>query len=157
MLKVKIITIGKQKPGPHREISEEYLKRLKSNVQIQVNEVTETPFRSVAEKEKVLKTEAEKIRKVIPKDSFLIILDAAGKTFTSEKFASELNRVCENGARPLTIILGGPLGLSDELKKEADLLLSLSSMTMPHDLARVVLLEQIYRAITILKKKAYHY
>jgi len=157
MYKIHLITVGKQKPGPHKEITEEYLKRLRSDILFQIIEVSETPFRSSAEREKVLKTEAEKIRKALPKDSFLIALEATGKTFTSEVFASKLDQWAEGGARPLTIIIGGPLGLSDEIKKEADLLLSLSPMTMPHDLARVVLLEQVYRAMTILRGKVYHY
>jgi len=157
MFKLTLISIGKTKKGPHEEITTEYLKRLKPDIFIQTIEVIETPFRSIAEKDKVLKTETEKIKKAIPKDSFLIVLDAAGKTFTSEKFAEQLDRLSEGGARPLTVIIGGPLGLSDEIKKEADLLLSLSPMTMPHDLARVVLLEQLYRAGTILKGKVYNY
>jgi len=157
MYKISLIIVGRQKSSPHREISDEYSKRLKADVSLKIVEVVEIPFRSPTEREKVLKAEAEKIRKAIPKDSFLIALDAAGKTFTSEKFAAELNRLAEGGARPLTIIIGGPLGLLDEIKKEADLLLSLSPMTMPHDLARVVLLEQLYRAGTILRGKVYHY
>lgn len=157
MIKIRLIVFGKQKNGPFKDISDEYLKRLKSDISLQTVELAETPFHSTAEKNKVLKTETEKIKKTIPKTSFLIVLDAAGKTFASEKFAAELDRLAEGGARPLTIIIGGPLGLSDELKKEADLLLSLSPMTMPHDLARVVFLEQLYRATTILRGKVYHY
>ncbi|MFA6549311.1 MAG: 23S rRNA (pseudouridine(1915)-N(3))-methyltransferase RlmH [Candidatus Margulisiibacteriota bacterium] len=154
---MSLIIVGKQKPGPHQEICNDYLKRLRSDVVIKIIELTETPFHSTAEKNKVLKTETEKIQRAIPTDSFLIVLDATGKTFTSEKFAEQLDRLAEGGARPLTIVIGGPLGLSDEIKKEANLLLSLSPMTMPHDLARVVLLEQVYRAMMILKGKTYHY
>ena len=157
MIKISLIIISKQKAGPHKELCEEYFKRLKSDISFKIIELTETPFHSVAEKDKVLKNETEKIRKAIPSDSFLIVLDAAGKTFTSEKFAEQIDRLSEGGARPLTIIIGGPLGLSDEIKKAADLLLSLSPMTMPHDLARVVLLEQLYRAGKILKGKVYNY
>lgn len=157
MMKISLIIIGKQKAGLHQEICNEYLKRLKYDVSIKIIELTETPFRSIAEKDKVFKTEAEKIRKAIPKNSVFIILDAAGKLFTSEKFAEQLNRLAEGGARPLTVVIGGPLGLSNELKKEAGLLLSLSPMTMPHDLVRVVFLEQLYRATMILRGKIYHY
>jgi 23S rRNA (pseudouridine1915-N3)-methyltransferase len=157
MIKVKFITIGKQKPGPHKEISDEYLKRLKSDALIQTIELTETPFRSSTEKDKVLKTETEKIRKALPKNAFVVVLEATGKTFSSEKFASELDRISENGTQELVFVIGGPLGLSDEIKRGADLLLSLSTMTVPHDLARVVLLEQVYRAMMILKGKVYHY
>lgn len=157
MFSLKIVIIGKQKAGSHREICDEYLKRLKSDVSVKIVELAEMPFHSTAEKDKVLKIETEKIKKAISGDSFLIILEAAGKTFTSEKFAEQFNLLSESGARPITIVIGGPLGLSDEIKKEADLLLSLSPMTMPHDLARVVLLEQVYRAMTILRGKVYHY
>jgi len=157
MYKICLIVIGKQKNGSHQEICDDYLKRLKSDAAIKIIELTETPFHSIAEKGKVLKTETEKIRMAIPKDSFVIVLEATGKTFASETFAAKLEQWSENGARPLTIVIGGPLGLSDDLKKEADLLLSLSPMTMPHDLARVVLLEQLYRATTILRGKVYHY
>ncbi|MFA6132074.1 MAG: 23S rRNA (pseudouridine(1915)-N(3))-methyltransferase RlmH [Patescibacteria group bacterium] len=157
MYKISLIVIGSQKAGPHQTLAAEYLKRLKTDASIKLVEVSETPFRSPADRAKVLTTEADKIRKVIPDDSFTIILEAAGKTFSSETFAAKLDQWSENGTRTLALIIGGPLGLSDEIKKEANLLLSLSPMTMPHDLARVVLLEQIYRATTILKKKTYHY
>ncbi|MFH1253612.1 MAG: 23S rRNA (pseudouridine(1915)-N(3))-methyltransferase RlmH [Candidatus Uhrbacteria bacterium] len=113
MIKISLIIVGKQKRSPHQEICEEYLKRLKSDVVIKILELAETPFRSTAEKDKVLKTETEKIKKAIPTDSFLIVLDAAGKTFTSEKFAEHFDRLSESGARPITIIIGGPLGLSN--------------------------------------------
>ncbi|HBR80735.1 MAG: Ribosomal RNA large subunit methyltransferase H [Candidatus Uhrbacteria bacterium GW2011_GWE2_45_35] len=157
MYKIKLITIGKQKAGPHQEISDEYLKRLKSEAAIQLVELTETPFRSVAEKDKVLKNETEKIQRTISKGSFMVVLEAVGKNFSSEKFATEIDKISENSTREIVFVIGGPLGLSDEIKKQANLLLSLSPMTMPHDLARVVLLEQIYRAMTILKGKVYHY
>ena len=157
MYKIKLITIGKQKAGPHQEISDEYLKRLKSEAAIQLVELTETPFRSVAEKDKVLKNETEKIQRTISKGSFMVVLQAVGKNFSSEKFATEIDKISENSTREIVFVIGGPLGLSDEIKKQANLLLSLSPMTMPHDLARVVLLEQIYRAMTILKGKVYHY
>lgn len=157
MIKISLLIVGKQKPGPHQEICDEYLKRLKSDIFIKIIELAETPFRSIAEREKVLKTETEKIKKAVPKNSLFVVLETAGKTFTSEKFAEQLDRLSEGGARPLAVVVGGPLGLSDEIKKEADLLLSLSPMTMPHDLARVVLLEQIYRAMMILKGRVYHY
>jgi 23S rRNA (pseudouridine1915-N3)-methyltransferase len=157
MFKVNLVIIGKQKPGPHREICQEYLKRLKTDAAIKIIEVIETPFRSITEKDKVLKTETEKIKKIIPKNSLLIIMEATGQKFSSEQFTEKLNNWSENGTREITFVIGSPLGLSNEIKKEANILLSLSPMTMPHDLTRVVLLEQIYRATTILKGKVYHY
>jgi 23S rRNA (pseudouridine1915-N3)-methyltransferase len=100
--------------------------------------------------------EVERLDTLPADDSLVILLDDAGKTFDSKTFARQLDRWAEGGARPLTFVIGGAFGFTDEIKKGAHVRLSLSPMTMPHDLARVVLLEQIYRAVTIQQGKRYH-
>lgn len=157
MYKSLLITIGKSKSGPLQDMTAEYLKRLGPHMKWSTREVVETPFRDVSQRSQILKEEAKRIREAVPEDAYLIILEASGKTFDSEAFAKQVDRWSENGSRTLAFVLGGPLGIDDVLKQEADVLLSLSVLTMPHDLARVVLLEQLYRAMTILNRKTYHY
>lgn len=157
MYKISIVVVGKMKSGPHETLVSDYLRRLKPYAKIVVHEVTEKSFRSASEREQVLKYEAEKITAAIPKDVFIVVLDAEGKAMSSTAFASEIDRRSEHGARELVFVIGSALGLHDEVKKRADLRLSLSPMTFPHELARVVLMEQIYRAMTILNKKTYNY
>lgn len=157
MYKISLIAVGKMKSGPHETLVSDYLRRLKSYAKITVHEVPEKSFRSIAEREQVLKQEAEKITTAIPEGAFVIVLDADGKALDSTAFASELDRQSEHGTRELVFVIGSALGLHDEVKKRADLRLSLSPLTFPHDLARVVLMEQLYRTMTILNKKTYHY
>lgn len=158
MVKIKIITVSKLKSGPWKELADEYLKRLKPYAKVEVVEVAETKFRSKADRDKVQQAEADKIEKAIPKDAFRICLDERGQEITSQSFAARLDEWSHSGQLELCFVIGGPLGLHPRLcSTETDVTLALSKMTLPHDEARVVLLEQIYRAITILKNKTYHY
>ncbi len=114
-------------------------------------------FHSYADRSKVLDQEMALIIDAVRDDGVLIVLDADGKDLDSAHFAAKLKDMSEQETRPLVFVVGGPLGLHDDLKSKADITLSLSSMTMPHELALLVLSEQIYRAMTILTNKTYHY
>jgi 23S rRNA (pseudouridine1915-N3)-methyltransferase len=103
-----------------------------------------------------LAKEALTIRERVPANSFLVVLDQAGKSFTSEGFARFFGERLSRSTTGLTFVVGGHLGLSQRLIGEADLRLSLSEMTFPHELARVILLEQVYRGLSILKGLPYH-
>jgi 23S rRNA (pseudouridine1915-N3)-methyltransferase len=157
MYKITLIHIGKSKKGPHKELCEEYLKRLSPYMRIDEVQITEERFHEKSDRERVLLPESEKIKKAIPSESFVIVLDADGNTYTSEDFSKKLAFWSDQQTQHLVFILGGPLGLHDSIKKRANTLLSFSPMTFPHDLARVMLLEQLYRTSTIQAGKTYHY
>jgi len=105
----------------------------------------------------VQRVEAEKIKKVISENAVMVACDETGREFTSQQFADQLTAWLENSQRELTFVIGGPLGLDSELVQSYDHQLALSKMTLPHDEARVFLLEQLYRAMTIQHNKTYHY
>ena len=140
MFKIAFVSVGSLPKGSFSDIGEDFATRLKKFAEVE--------FKSV-------KTD-DRLAEAVPKDSFLIVLEATGKQFTSEAFAAKLQSWVDNGQK-LAIVLGGPHGVSQELKDKADLLLSLSPMTTTHDLAHLFFLEQLYRAFTITKGMTYHY
>ncbi len=140
MLKVTLITVGTLPRGPFAEIGSDFVTRLKKFVDLEIKGVKND----------------ERLIEATPDNTFLIVLEATGKQFTSETFAAKLETWMDEGQR-LTIVLGGPHGVPQELKMRANLLLSLSPMTTTHDLAHLLFLEQFYRAFTIIKKMTYHY
>ncbi len=153
MLNIKLIAIGKLRDSAQ---AEDYLKRLKPYAKIDLLEVPEEPFRDINEREKVKEKEAEKILKLLPNDSFVIALHERGKEYTSEKLAKFLEEKSSHGDL-ITLIIGGPLGWHQSVLDRANMQLSLSQLTLPHQLVRVVLLEQLYRVATIIHGKQYHY
>ena len=98
----------------------------------------------------------DKILNQIKAGSFVIVLEVTGKSLSSEQFAAQIKEIESQGINQLVFIIGGAEGLSDEIKQKADLLLSFSDMTFPHQLMRLFLVEQIYRAFKILKNEPYH-
>lgn len=156
MIHIKLIAVSELKSGPLKELQDHYLKLLKPYARVDLAEVKPEKFSSIAERDNVLTREAVKIRKQIPDGAVVIVLDANGDTHSTEVFARTID-TWSDGGRTLCFVIGGPLGLSGEIKKEADHRLSLSSLTFPHDFARVMLLEQLYRASTITAGKTYHY
>jgi len=156
MIPVRIISVSKPPRGPYQELTEMFTKHLKSSAQVEFVDVKASRFSSEADRPKVQKEEAERIRTVIPKDAVVVALDEHGEEFSSRGFA-DLVKELEDKGQKLCIIIGGPLGLDSDLKQEADQLVSLSKMTLPHDLAKIVFLEQLYRAFTIIRGKHYHY
>lgn len=128
-------------------IISDYLKRLPGNLKI--NQL-ESKDKFPPNKQKIY--EGELLLKSLPINSFVIALEERGKQFSSPEFS----RYLENLVQPIVFIIGGAYGLSDEVRNRANLIMSLGLMTMPHILARVVLVEQIYRAFTISKNHPYH-
>lgn len=152
-----ILTVGKQKAGPHKELKDKFLKQLSPYAQITEKQVSEERFGSEADRDRALLKEAERIEKAIPKGSLVVCLDADGQLFRSEQFSEQLQKWSEQETRQIVFLVGGPLGLHDSIKSQADAQLSLSKMTFPHELALTMLSEQLYRAMTILRGKTYHY
>ena len=141
-MKIKLIVIGKLKESYYKQACEEYIKRLQKYCTLEVIEL----------KDEGKEKEAEKIL-IKCKDAFVIVLAEEGKQYISSQFANLLQK----SEQDIVFVIGGPYGLDDTVKKKANLLLSLSAMTLPHELCRVVFLEQLYRAYTILKNEKYHH
>lgn len=159
MLSIRLICVGKLKERFYAEAAAEYSKRLSAFCRLEVIELPEERLGehpSAAEIEAALNREAEQIEKKLPKDGTLICLCVEGEQMDSETFARLLTRT-ENSGRPrISFLIGGSFGLAEKLKERADLRLSMSKMTFPHHLARVMLLEQIYRGFQIKEGSRYH-
>lgn len=155
MHSITLITVGTLKKL-WQDADAEYRKRLRPYAKLNVIEVPEVPFRDSRDAPRVQKHEAEHIVKRIPQDAFRVALDMRGKNLISEQFARVLNDQSEGG-RQIVFLVGGSLGLSGDLRDSCNLTLSLGSLTLTHQLARIVLLEQLYRGMTIIHSKTYHY
>ena len=159
MLNIRLICVGKLKERFYAEAVAEYAKRLGAFCRLEGIELAEERLGenpSAAELEAALNREAEQIEKKLLKDGTLVCLCVEGGQMDSEAFAGLLTRT-ENSGRPrLSFVIGGSFGLAQKLKDRADLRLSMSKMTFPHHLARVMLLEQIYRGFQIKEGSRYH-
>lgn len=159
MLKVKIITIGKLKEKYLRDAQAEYLKRLSAFCSVSVVEIAEEKLPqspSLAQTEQCLMKEAARIKKEIPQGAYVYSLCIEGSERSSEKLAKELESIATNGRSTVVFIIGSSFGLDDEIKKLSSSRLSFSKMTFPHQLARIMLLEQVYRAFSINNNTKYH-
>ncbi|KXG76554.1 Ribosomal RNA large subunit methyltransferase H [Fervidicola ferrireducens] len=158
-MNITIIAVGKIKESYLREGIKEYEKRLKAYCTLRIIEIDEerAPETLVpAEREKVLKREGERILGKIPRQGFKIALCIEGERFSSEGMAEKVKDLALRGISDITFVIGGSLGLSDEVKKACDMRLSFSDFTLPHQLMRLVLLEQIYRWFKIIRGEPYH-
>ena len=158
MIKVTLITLGKLKEKYLREASEEYIKRLSRYCDLSVlelNPVALSDNPSDLQIDSALKKEAEQILSKIPEKTFKIALCVEGKQLSSEAFAEKLESLKTSG-QGVCFIIGSSYGLNEIIKQKADLRLSLSAMTFPHQLFRVILLEQIYRGFKINEGSTYH-
>jgi 23S rRNA (pseudouridine1915-N3)-methyltransferase len=154
MYRIKIITVGKIKKNYYLEAIAHYSKMLRPVLRIDVQNVKDCPQADGAERKRL-----ESLRildKIGPKDT-LVALHETGRLFTSLDFASFLRPLLENPAGECCLVIGGALGLSPELLTRSSHQLSLSPLTMPHELAQVVLYEQLFRATTIMQNRTYHY
>lgn len=158
-MRLDILCVGSIKENFYRQATEEYVKRLSRYVKLNIFEVKdEKTTENASEKEirMVLKAEAARLGKYLVPNAYLIALAIEGTSFTSEAFSQKLCDLETGGKSHLQFMIGGSLGIDEELKKKADLALSFSKMTLPHQLMRVVLLEQIYRAYKIKNHEPYH-
>ncbi len=158
-MKVKIIAIGKIKEKYLKDGIAEYSKRLSRFTKFEILELPDekTPDNaSQAQNQQILEKEGQRIIQKISPREFVIVLAIEGKQLSSEKFSQILSDAQIKGYSDITFIIGGSLGLSQEVKKRADLLISFGLMTLPHQLMRLVLAEQIYRAFMIQEGSPYH-
>ncbi|MBQ6130898.1 MAG: 23S rRNA (pseudouridine(1915)-N(3))-methyltransferase RlmH [Selenomonadaceae bacterium] len=147
-MKINFIVVGKLKEKFLVDGVAEYLKRIKKFATIEVREIPEC--RTVEE-------EGQKILSLVPQNSWLCVLDVAGAALNSEDFAKKIAALTLDGVSNLTFAIGGAFGLSEELRRAASFRLSLSEMTFTHQMARLILAEQIYRAFKINRHEPYHW
>ena len=159
MLSVYLICVGKLKEKFYLQASEEYLKRLNGYCKMTLLELPEEKLPadpSQAQIHAALEKEANLIRAKIPANSTLVTLCVEGKPHSSEEVTKLVRTFEQNSARHLVFVIGGSFGMAESLKREAWVKLSMSPMTFPHHLARVMVLEQIYRAFKINEGSSYH-
>lgn len=158
-MKITVIAVGKIKEKFYTEAIGEYAKRLGRYCRLEIVQVPDekTPDRaSEAEENQIKRREGEKILAQIKDGSYVIALAIEGKMLDSEELAGKINQLGISGQSQITFLIGGSLGLSEEVLRRADYLLSFSKMTFPHQLMRVVLLEQVYRSYRIIAGEPYH-
>ncbi len=156
MIKIRIIVAGRTRSPFLAEGETFYLKRLQNYAQVEWIEVKPVKMTKGRPEVEILNLEGQAlIRKRASKD-YLVALDRSGRQYASEEFAGRLEKAALNATGGITFIVGSPLGLSKEVLSTADEILSLSKLTLTHEMSRVLLLEQIYRAFTILKGEKYH-
>ena len=158
-MKITIICAGKLKEKYLRDGIAEYEKRLRPYADLRTIEIIEERMKdrpSPAEKDEVLRREGERLSSQIPQGAYLIVLDVGGEEMSSEKFSARIDRLMLMGESHIAFLIGGPFGLSDELRQRADLRLSFSQITLPHQLIRLFLMEQIYRSFKISRHEPYH-
>ena len=157
-MNITIISVGKIKEKYFIHACDEYIKRLSKFVKLKMEHVDDEKIPenvSVKEEEILRKKEGLKILNKIPKSAYVITLEIDGKNMDSIQFADKISQI-ENISSHICFIIGGSIGLSDDVKARSDFALSFSKMTFPHQLFRVILLEQIYRAYKINNNERYH-
>ncbi|CJG63212.1 rRNA large subunit methyltransferase [Streptococcus pneumoniae] len=158
-MKIKVVTVGKLKEKYLKDGIAEYSKRISRFAKFEMIELSDekTPDKaSESENQKILEIEGQRILSKIADRDFVIVLAIEGKTFFSEEFSKQLEETSIKGFSTLTFIIGGSLGLSSSVKNRANLSVSFGCLTLPHQLMRLVLVEQIYRAFTIQQGFPYH-
>ncbi len=153
---IKIITVGKTRKKPWQSAEEDFIKRIRHYSKFKEEAVKDASFNSLRNVGLVLKREAENILAMVSSRDFLIVLDKSGDQRSSLQFADFIQKKMDSGVKNLTFVIGGPFGLSEDVLNKANVVLSLSKMTFLHEMAKVILLEQIYRAFTILNGEKYH-
>ncbi|MCR5482201.1 MAG: 23S rRNA (pseudouridine(1915)-N(3))-methyltransferase RlmH [Clostridia bacterium] len=158
-MNITVICIGKLKEKYWTEAVGEYSKRLSRFCTLKIEELKEARLAdnaSQAEERAVIEEEGRSILRSITKDTYVISLEIKGKQMSSEQLAAKLDSLALEGKSNIAFVIGGSLGLSPAVSERADMKLSFSAMTFPHQMMRVILLEQIYRAFKINRNETYH-
>ncbi len=158
-MKITIVSVGKIKEKFYKNAISEYEKRMLSYAKLEMITLKDEKVpQSLSEKsmEQVKQIEGNRILNALQSEAFIVVLDKAGKNMDSVEFSKKIQDLAIRGKSHIVFVIGGSLGLSSEVVCRADLLLSFSDMTFPHQLMKVILLEQIYRAFKIAKGEAYH-
>ena len=158
-MKIKVVTVGKLKEKYLKDGIAEYSKRISRFAKLEMIELADekTPDKaSESENQKILEIEGQRILSKVGDRDFVIVLAIEGKTLSSEEFSKRLEEASIKGFSTLTFIIGGSLGLAQDIKEGANLSVSFGRLTLPHQLIRLVLVEQIYRSFTIQQGSPYH-
>ena len=158
-MKISVVCVGKLKEPYWRDAVNEYRKRIEGYAKVEIIEVNDLPTPEKASQaviEDIKNKEGRAILSKIKPGDFVISMDLNQKEYTSEEFSASLEKWLVRGGSEVSFLIGGSLGLSDECKKRADVSVSFGKFTYPHQLARVMLLEQLYRAFRIAHHEPYH-
>lgn len=158
-MNITIVSVGKLKEKYLKQGIAEYLKRLSAYAKVKIIEVPDEKAPeslSASEEQEVKQKEGDRILAKVTPDTYVITLDLQGKMLTSEQLAEKLEDLATYGKSKIAFVIGGSLGLSDDVRKRSDYALSFSKMTFPHQLMRLILLEQIYRGFKIMRGEPYH-
>jgi 23S rRNA (pseudouridine1915-N3)-methyltransferase len=155
-VKLRLVCVGKLAEAWQREAAEDYAGRLQRYFPLEIFELKEEKGGRKGDIPGLLRREGERILGKVPQRSCLIVLDERGRSLGSEQLSGRLSEEMLHGGRDWCLVIGGPYGLDPAVRQRADLLLSLSKMTFTHQMARLFLLEQLYRSCTILRNEPYH-
>jgi 23S rRNA (pseudouridine1915-N3)-methyltransferase len=156
-VKLHLLCVGRLTETYLRDGCEEFSKRLRHYLPLTVEEHKEHKTGKKPDIRRIVDSEGTRLLERIPNDAFVIVLDEHGKTLSSRQLANKLEQHMVEGRSCWTLIIGGPYGLSAGVRQRADMVLSLSSMTLTHQMARLLLLEQLYRSCTIIRNEPYHH
>ncbi|PKR80317.1 23S rRNA (pseudouridine(1915)-N(3))-methyltransferase RlmH [Brumimicrobium salinarum] len=156
-MKSKLIYVGKTGKSFLKEGEKEYFKRLNRYIPFEIIEINDVKNAKKRSEEEIKQIEGEQILKKLKGNDFLILLDEKGKEFTSINFSKYIQKQFNAGHQNLTFVIGGPYGFSNEVYKRANDNIALSKLTFSHQMIRMFFLEQMYRAMTILKNEPYHH
>ena len=158
-MRVTLYAVGRLKSGPERDLTARYVDRFKKTgaaLGLDFNRIVEIPESRASDAATRKREEAAALTKQLPQDAVLVLLDERGKTPNSEAFAATLGRWRDAGRRDLAIAIGGADGHDPDLRESADAVIGFGKMTWPHQMVRIMLAEQLYRAATILAGHPYH-
>ena len=156
-MRVAVVCVGKTRERFIQEGIVKYLRYLKPYTDVEIKELKEEKIQDLRDAPRIRKREAEKIFRAASPGTYLAALDERGSEYTSHEFAHFLNGLMESGTKEMTFVIGGAMGLDESVAEKANKVIALSRLTLTHEMARIVLLEQLYRAFTIIKGKTYHY
>ncbi len=158
-MRLTLAAIGRMKAGPEQDLAARYLDRLRKAgppLGLDFAGVVELPESRLATAPERKRDEAARLLAALPEGCRLVVLDETGKTPSSEEFAADLARLRDEGLRDLALVIGGPDGHAEEMRRSAVRLLAFGRLTFPHQIVRILLAEQLYRAATILSGHPYH-
>ena len=156
MLKISIIVVGRTRSPFLKDGESFYLERLRNYVQVDWVEVKPVKISRGRQATEILAAEGDKIAQKVAQNDYLVCLDRSGNQYDSETLAAWLDSLFNRGEQRVSFIIGGPLGLSKDILNRSRETLALSQLTLTHEMSRLILLEQLYRAFTILRGEKYH-
>lgn len=158
-MRITLFAVGRLKTGPEKDLASRYLDRFAKAgpaVGLELAKLVEIQESRASNADTRKREEASALEKATPEGAILVLLDERGKTLDSQAFSDAIGRYRDNGKRDMMLAIGGADGLDPELRGKADLVLNLGTMTWPHQLVRILIAEQLYRAVTILSGHPYH-